>query len=87
MPGRENNIIKEDCCCVSQSLLDSIAGWVGVIDCRCFFVRLKEMFCVLVCHCRIAVDSEDELLLSWSRLVSHLRELSHPISKRLSLII
>lgn len=27
------------------------------------FVRLKEMFCVLVCHRRITVDSEDEVTL------------------------
>lgn len=28
------------------------------------FVKLKEMFCVLVCHRRITVDSEDEVTVS-----------------------
>lgn len=69
MPSRENNIIKENCCCALVSLLDSIAGWVGVIDCRCCSVRLKEMFCALVSYCRITGDSEDYTHFSSPRLV------------------
>lgn len=87
MPSRENNIIKENCCCALVSLLDSIAGWVGVIDCRCCSVRLKEMFCALVSYCRITGDSEDYTHFSSPRLVSHLQGIPHPVSKRLSLII
>lgn len=38
-------------CCVEQSLLDAIAGRVGVIECRC----------VHVCHRRLTVDSLGEV--------------------------
>lgn len=50
--------------CVLQSLLDCIAGWVGVIDYRCFSLyETERSVCVLVCHHRLTVDSEDEVRL------------------------
>ena len=45
----------------------SWVGWSNWLH-MFLFVWLKEMFCVLMCHSRITVDS------SWSRLVSRLRE-------------
>lgn len=61
--NQENNIIKENWCWVLQSLLDSIAGWVGVIHCTCFCLCETErnVLCALVCHRRIKGDAEDEV--------------------------